>query len=234
MTGLVVRSAARVFVGTPAWADLCARIAGRSAFTWTPIPSGVAVTASARDASQYREDHDLSRHQLIGVFGRAGIFREDAIRALAAALSDRTDVRILLIGAGSDSAAAHLSSVHPALARHVRATGDLDHAALSAVLRACDLMYQPYPDGVCARHSSASALLAHGRAIVTNHGTFTEAVWAESGAVRLTPSGDPRCLASAARSLLDDPASRERLSAAALNLYRTRFDIRHTVAALQG
>lgn len=234
MTALVIRSAARVFVGTPAWVELCAGVSARSSFTWTPIPSGVAVTASAGAAAAYRRIHHMTHAYVIGVFGRAGIFRQDAIEELGLALSDRTDVAILLIGAGSDTALARLSSARPALGRIVRATGPLDHPTMSAAIRTCDLMFQPYPDGVCARHSSAAALLAHGRAVVTNEGRFTEHIWVDSGAVKLVRTGDARGLVASALSLLGDSADRDRLSAAAVDLYRTHFDIRHTVAALQG
>ena len=57
-----------------------------------------------------------------------------------------------------------------------------NHAHVSAAVTACDVMLQPFIAGVCGRHSSVSALLAHGCAIATNSGRFTEPDWIESRA----------------------------------------------------
>jgi glycosyltransferase involved in cell wall biosynthesis len=233
MTALVVRSAARVFVGTPAWIELCAGLGAEAGFTWTPIPSGVPASATAADAADFRGERRLAEGPLIGVFGKAGVFRQALLDRLAAALARVPGAHLLLMGDGSDAARARLAGGRATLDGVVAATGALDPRAMSAAIRACDVMFQPYPDGVCARHSSASALLAHGCAVVTSQGRLTEQVWADSRAVQLVPADDEAGLVSGAVSLAGDRAARERLSAAALELYRARFDVRHTVAALQ-
>jgi glycosyltransferase involved in cell wall biosynthesis len=76
--------------------------------------------------------------------------------------------------------------------------------------------------------------LAHGLAIVTTKGRLTEPLWEESGAVALAPAGDEDALLREVRRLLASPKERARLSGAARTLYRERFDLSHTIAALRG
>jgi len=56
--------------------------------------------------------------------------------------------------------------------------GGLTPEDLSSHVAACDVLIQPYLDGVSTRRTSFMAGLAHGRAIVTNHGRATEPLWA--------------------------------------------------------
>jgi glycosyltransferase involved in cell wall biosynthesis len=51
--------------------------------------------------------------------------------------------------------------------------------------------------------------------------------------VGLTPSGDADAFVRIVRQLLGDPLERTRMSQTARKLYRERFDISHTVAALR-
>jgi glycosyltransferase involved in cell wall biosynthesis len=76
------------------------------------------------------------------------------------------------------------------------------------------------------------AALAHRRPVVTTVGFCTEALWSESGAVALTPAGDPAAIGAATARLLADKNQRERLGEAGGALYDDRFDIRHTIDAL--
>jgi glycosyltransferase involved in cell wall biosynthesis len=232
MTATVIRSARRVWVATPAWADSCRPFARRARFEWMPVPSGVPVTETYPSALARRELGLPPDTPIVGSFGRGGDYQREALLQAARLLATRSaDARMLLIGADSDRLRAQLVSRDPALVPHVIATGPLDAAAVSRALHACTIMAQPYADGVCGRHSSVMAALAHGRPVVTTDGRFTEPVWRESGAVLLVPAA-----ASASESivtLLDDASTRHRLSNAARQLYDERFDVRHTVAALR-
>jgi hypothetical protein len=93
-------------------------------------------------------------------------------------------------------------------------------------------MLQPYADGICARHSSASALLAHALPVVSNEGRFTEPLWRANAAVTLV-GADTQTFGATALSLLEDASERARLSSAASALYDAHFDVRHTVEALR-
>jgi hypothetical protein len=104
---------------------------------------------------------------------------------------------------------------------------------LSVHMRACDVMLQPYPDGVSTRRTSAMAALAHERALVTTSGSLTEAFWALDHAAVLMPAGDTTRIVDAVVSLLTDANRRTLLGARALALYRGRFDVVHTIKALR-
>jgi hypothetical protein len=69
---------------------------------------------------------------------------------------------------------------------------------------------------------------------VTTEGRFTEALWRESRALVLVPVDPPEAVAHAVAGLVADAEARRRLSRAARGLYADAFDVRHTVAALQG
>ena len=233
MTATVLRAATRAFAVTPAWIELCRPFAGSVPFVCTPVPSGVPPAASSGMRSTVRRRLLVDDDQwLIGSFGRGGVFQENVLIEVARAMVDRgVRARLALVGLGSDAVVARIAGQHPELIRTIVASGPMAHADLSAALSACDVMIQPYADGICTRHSSVTALLAHGRPIVTNQGRFTEPFWRHSGAVRLVAT--PDAFAPAALDLLDAACERDRLSEAAAALYDARFHVRHTVAALR-
>ena len=54
--------------------------------------------------------------------------------------------------------------------------------ALADHIGACDLLIQPYPDGISSRRTSAMAGLALGIPVITTTGSLTESLWAETRA----------------------------------------------------
>jgi len=139
----------------------------------------------------------------------------------------------LLLGRGSKALRGELIDRHPDLARRVHATGALDAAGISLHLSACDVMIQPYPDGVSSRRTSLMVGLSHGLPIVTTLGRLTESFWAGSGAVALAPVGDAVAMLEATERLLANPVEGGRMGSAAKALYRERFDVKHTITALR-
>jgi glycosyltransferase involved in cell wall biosynthesis len=115
----------------------------------------------------------------------------------------------------------------------VHGTGTLSSDDVSRHLNACDVMVQPYPDGVSTRRTTAMAALAHGRPLATTCGVLTEPLWAASSAVSLAPAGDVSTLAMEAAALAADPARAARMGSQGAALYELLFDVRHTVAALR-
>jgi glycosyltransferase involved in cell wall biosynthesis len=235
MIGVLLGAASRVYVPAAAWEKLCRPYAKRLPFTWMPIPSGIADTAGEDAPAAVRASLALApQATLIGSFGRAGAAQRRGLAAAMTAMErDRLPAVLLLIGAGGEAVRKSLAAEHPHLAGRIQATGVVPPKDVSRYLRACDLLVQPYPDGICGRHSSAMAGLVHGRAIVTTDGDVTEPVWRESGAVRLAPAGNWKQLAEAVRAVAGDREARATLGARARDLYEQRFDVRHTVAALR-
>ncbi|HSC28356.1 MAG TPA: hypothetical protein VLD67_13840, partial [Vicinamibacterales bacterium] len=195
-----------------------------------PIPS--AIPRAPRPAACER---DGCRAALVGHFGTYGSHIAPLLRSgLTALLDAEPSAAAICIGAGSDRFVADLAGARPDLRLRLTATGRASPHAAAAHILACDLMLQPYPDGVTTRRTSVMACLINGRAVVTTGGALTEPEWAGSGAVALVPSGDPRQLVEAARALLADGQARAALGARGEAVYRARFALEHTITALRG
>jgi glycosyltransferase involved in cell wall biosynthesis len=91
---------------------------------------------------------------------------------------------------------------------------------IPAFMRRADLVVLPYRN--IEQSGVLYTALAFGRPLVLSAvGGFPEV--AESGAARLVPPEDPGALAEALRELLDDPAARERIAAAAAREAATTY-----------
>jgi glycosyltransferase involved in cell wall biosynthesis len=232
MASLVAGAATRAFVSTLAWADdVRALVAPSTSVEWLPVPSAVPVCDDTM-ASQVIRTQISAGMPIVGHFGTYGeLIRPTLVAALRMILQS-TAVRVLLLGRGSDAVARELAS-DPSVRGRVHGPGSLNATDLSRYVGACDVMLQPYPDGVTTRRTSMMVALAHGRPVVTTRGRFTEPLWQQSSAVSLVEANEPPLLAAAVAHVLAEPQRAARMSAAACALYDTRFDIRHTVAALR-
>jgi glycosyltransferase involved in cell wall biosynthesis len=232
MATLVAGAAERAFVSIPGWRPMVEPLLRKDAtVTWLPVPSAIPVVedpaATAAIRARYAAGHPLVGH--FGTYGAAvGTLLERTLPALAA----MSDCHMLLLGDRSDVVCRELTSAHPSLAGRLFATGRLTPGDVSHHVAACDVMLQPYPDGISSRRTSAMAALSHGRAIVTTAGWLTEPLWAEASAAVLV-SIDPDALAAAAAAMLFDVSRREEIGRRAAALYDTRFHVRHSVAALR-
>jgi glycosyltransferase involved in cell wall biosynthesis len=126
-----------------------------------------------------------------------------------------------------------LLALRPDLATRIVATGGLEPAEVSARLSACDVLLQPYDDGVSARRGSLMAGLALGRPVVSNRGPVTGHVWSTRRAVYLTDSANPDALADAVGDLLHDSTLRAELGASAKALHQELFALPHAVTLLR-
>ena len=116
----------------------------------------------------------------------------------------------------------------------MRATGPLSEAELPAHVAACDVLIQPYPDGISSRRTTAMAGLALGVPIVTTRGRLTELLWKETGAVRLTEVGDAEAMAAEVMDLVWHAEARTQLGNAGRALYQKMFTLTRTVDTLLG
>ena len=234
MTMILLHSAARVRVAIPAWERLLRPYAlGRQLrIDWLPIPA--CMTSMSEPQQSVREAYAGVSQPLIGHFGSyGGVVSGLLAERLPAIMESASQPSLLLIGAGSDAFRTALIDRHPTWTTRVHATGFVQSAHLSRYLDACDLFLQPYPDGISSRRTSAMACLSRGRAVVTTSGHLTEPLWEESGAVLLADVADSAAFAETVTRLLRSPGERHQLAARARSLYEQRFDLTHTVAALQ-
>jgi glycosyltransferase involved in cell wall biosynthesis len=140
---------------------------------------------------------------------------------------------ILLIGRDSDRFRTRLIADSPEYAGRIRATGTIDMPSIVSHVRGCDLMLQPFPDGITVRNTSALLSLACGVPLVTNRGPLTEQAWLSSGAVFLADSHDPVQLGDRVLEAAGDPALRRSVASAGRHLYNDQFDIRRAVSLLK-
>ena len=238
MTTALLSSARRVWTTIPKWEEVLRPYAlgRRVPFGWLPVPSTTYAPADSEKVAAIRARYAPAGGALVGHFGTYGAHAARSLaRLLPRLLSyDGAGRAALLLGRGGEAMREELLRSHPELAARVHAEGTLAPEELSQRIAACDLLLQPYPDGVSARRTSAMAGLALGVPVVTTKGRLTEPLWEEGGAVALAPAGDDDALLCGALRLLASPEERARLSDAARTLYRERFDLSHTIAALRG
>jgi hypothetical protein len=235
MTIVLLQAASRVWVSIPAWEAMWRPyvIGRRVPFKWLPVPSSL-------DAAK-REEIDAVRAQLRTsggpIVGHLGTYGAPVATLLEQSLPEllrRVEAaHVLLIGSGREEFRRAFVAAAPQYATRLTATGQLGHSALAAHVAACDLLLQPYPDGVSSRRTTAMAALRLGVPLVTTIGRLTEPTWQTSNAVRLSPVGDCRRLASEVEDLLRNPRERLQMADAARELYERTFDLRHTVAGLR-
>lgn len=233
MANILAARADRVFISIPLWERILREVAPlwRGQATWLPIPSNMplSVPDAARDDVRARLRLTPGA-QVIGHFGGYGrLIAPLLARALRQLLeADRRRVA-LLVGLGSEAFVHEVESA--TLRGRMIATGEVAASSVAVHLAACDVLLQPYPDGISSRRTSTMAGLALGVPTVTNDGITTEPVWREAGAVALAPS--PNELAAAAEALLALPAEAKALGERGRGLYRRRFALERTVETLR-
>lgn len=236
MTVILLRAVRKVWVAIPAW-ERCwkpYRLGKGVAFEWLPVPSNVPVVEDPTAVSIIRERYVSNSDILFGSFGTFGPpttrLLEPVLSVMFGPLSEHS---ILLIGKGSEAFRRRIVEGNPSRASHVHATGALPPEEVSRHISACNIMIQPYPDGVSTRRGSVMAALSHGKPVVTTVGPLTEPLWAEREAVALAPVEDMDAFVDRMRYLANHRDERELLATRAKELYEERFSLKHTIAALR-
>ena len=234
MARRLLAGASRVYLSTDTWRRYLAPYgedAIRRAVT-LPIPSAIPRVHDESAVQAARDAAIGAATALVGHFGSYGGHIAPLVRqAVSELLASDAGVAVLCMGAGSEPFVARIVAERPDWRGRLTATGRIPSRDASTHLQACDVLIQPYPDGVTTRRTSVMAGLVNGRAVVTSDGPLTENVWRETGCVRLAAS--PPAVAAGALALLSDAASRTSLEARALATYGSRFDVRHTIAVLR-
>lgn len=227
----VLASGRRVFYTIPAWEPFLRRYGPSrdQPRTWLPVPANVLPVHNPEAVARLRRRIAPGDQRIIGYFGTFGPHTGRLLDVLSRLLPGRADRIALLIGRGASKFAAD----HPGLAPQLSEADGLPPDEVSIHLQACDIMVQPYTDGVSTRRTTVMAALAHGLPVVSAAGYLSEPFWSESEAVALAGQNEPDALACTAEALLSDPARQARLGEAARALYNSRFAIGHVVEALR-
>jgi len=237
MTIVLLRAASRVWISIPAWEEYWRPYAlGRKLrFNWLPVVSNIPVVNDPEAIRAVRSQYVSTEGSIVGHFGA---YDRDNIELLFASVSplvgNGSKHVLLLLGKGGERVRDKFIDLHPEMKERVHATGALDALDLSLHLGACDVMLQPYVDGVSSRRGGTMAALAHGLPVITTSGRLTEPLWAESGAVAIVPVEDVAGVAAATSRLLPDVHGRSIMGRLAKALYAERFDVEVIVRALRG
>lgn len=233
MATILVNSAHQVLVSVPAWNRKLASLEwGSLSSEWVPVPSNLPTSADGLRVKEVREQTRAGTSQLIlGHFGTYGPLLAPLLSALVPALLTEPNRRLLLVGRGSAQFAEQLRSARPGISARVVATGSLGPEETAAHLSACDLLVQPFSDGLSTRRTSLMAGLALGLPIVSNIGPHTEPLWHDLRPVALTPSTSPSEFAAVVSSLCSNPSELSRLSLAAKSAYEHHFSAARMLAS---
>jgi glycosyltransferase involved in cell wall biosynthesis len=234
MAVALVRASDRIYISTETWLRYLAPYGKLNHVQVLPIPATVPGSASPDAIHGFRRAIGAGQGEaVIGHFGTYGDHvAHELLPALETIVRRLPSARLALLGAGSDRFLATLQSKVPAARAY--ASGHLAPADVAAALRACDLVVQPYPDGVTTRRTSVMAALLNGVPVVTTDGALTEPVWKRSGGVSLVPAGRPSAIEAAAVALALDSDVRGALAIRGRRLYEQTFSIDRTVAVLRG
>lgn len=236
MAAALLNAATHVYFSTDTWRRYLAPYgeAQVAQAITLPIPSAIPRVESPAAIRHARDARIRPGMQLVGHFGSYGGHVAPILRAaLAALLGANSSIAALCAGAGSDAFARDLVAATPSLQGRVFGTGVRPAHEVSIALQACDLLLQPYPDGVTTRRTSVMAGLANARPVVTTEGALTEPVWHTSSAVALVPAGNTTALVSTASCLLADEPARSALAVRGCAAYASHFALLHTIAALR-
>ncbi len=234
MMALLLDAASQVRVAIPAWEarlrPWC--LARRHAFEWAPVPSNIPEYPDLREVLRTRAAVGGPGQTVIGHFGT---FRKDVADVLFPVLDQllrTTDARVLLVGRGSDEFADKFTSRDADFDPRISSFGELEAEEIAIVLSACDVLLQPYPDGISTRRGTAMAALALGIPMVSNLGHLSETFWRNTEAARITNSASAQELTAAVRAVMQDCEVRARLSANARSTYQAQFSLSHTIDSL--
>ena len=200
---------------------------------WQPVPSNIPVVDDPEGVAAVRRRFAPRGELVVGNFATFPDDHRRRLRGIFARTLLNGGGRVgLLIGRNGGRFAGELVAAHPSLAGRVFATGALGAADVSRHLRACDLLIQPYPDGLCARRGTATAALAHGLPMATTRGSFTEPLFDSSGCAALAPIDEPGGLSRVTERLLADGPARDALGRLAKATYDRHFTAERTVGAI--
>ncbi len=225
MARTVLTPARRIWLAIPGWErrlrapwlTLC------STPQVLPVPGTIPVARDAVAVLALRQRLAGGAARLVGYFGAGGEYAEQALALTVEAICrERGDVAFVCLGRGSREVAARLNRSESSCRVALSGTGTLALADLSHHLQACDILLQPYVDGVSGRRTTTISALEHELPVATTFGELSEPFWLESRAVEVSRAADPAALAGAVRQLLD-PARHAGACAASRALYAERF-----------
>ena len=232
MVMLLKQAASKIWIAGESWKKYLRGT--RAPIGWLPVPSNVDHDPSSEQVAAVRKQYSAA-DQLVGHFGIGDASVEKLLRSfIPSLLHERPAVSFLLIGKSSERFAHEMKTAHPDLSGRIFSSGVLLSHEISAYISACDLIFQPYIDGISTRRTAAMAALANGRPLLTTSGHSTEPFWLHCDQLAIIPAKEPNALVSRASQLLEDDGERVRMAMAGRKLYEALFDVSISVQVLRG
>ncbi|HEY0546073.1 MAG TPA: glycosyltransferase family 4 protein, partial [Pyrinomonadaceae bacterium] len=237
MAMLLLAASRVVYLSIPAWEKMLGRYAWlrRPPMRWLPVPATIPRFDDSQAVAAIRRQltNDEDGKLIVGHFGTYGEHLAPLLsRIFTKLLQTNPQAQGICLGGRGERFVDELIGAHPELKNRISATSFLSPGEVSLYLQACDLLVQPYPDGVSSRRTSVMAGLAHGLPIVTTTGFLSEKIWTETDCVALAVAGDAEKFVQAAEALLSDPAARARLADRARTAYEQNFALERTLKEL--
>ena len=233
MLAILLRAAARVWVSVPQWWDVIrpAAVGFRGSIGCMPVPSNVPIPA-ATDRVEALRAH-TGNAPVVGHFGmHSDVTDAQLLPILETVLIRCPGTWLRLVGRGAVNARAAFAATRGDLADRIIAADGVALDEVACQLASCDVLVQPYLDGVSGRRTSLTAGLGLGVATVTHAAECTEPFWRSDQACRLADQ-TPEGYAEAVAGLIANPAARVELGRRALEVYDARFHIRHVIDRLR-
>ena len=235
MARAVASRADRIFVAAMGWQTLLEKLLGRPVSTqWLPVPSNLPLKAQASSVADVRKRYAPAGETIIGHFSTHSNDIHDYLREAIPRLLGADARRVfLLVGRRAEESFRSLSGLSREVMQRTVAVRGSDQDNVVAHLAACDLVIQPFPDGVSGRRGTAMAPLALGVPVLTTSGPMTESLWENSDAVALSPAANSKDFSARAEQLLANRSACEALGRRGAELYRAHFALEHTIKTLR-
>lgn len=194
-----------------------------------PLPSSLKRIQNPNRAQNLRKAFARKAECVFGTFGSFDhAATSQKLEPLIPLLLQGHEERFwLFIGRGGEEFMERMQKLYPALADQMGTSDELDTAASSAHMQACDLMVQLYPDGVNGSRTSAMAGLSHGIPTVCNRGSSTEGFW--NDIVCLSDDENEFLQRKSVEALIYDPQMRKRYGQAGQQYYENHLSIKRFV-----
>jgi glycosyltransferase involved in cell wall biosynthesis len=234
MTVLLLNSAAEIFISTSCLARSIAPYCFRKVqIKNLPVPANFAPRVDPEAITNLRQSIAPQGEPVVGHFGLYSSHIETLlIPSLLKLLQNNLRIRVVLIGGGSVCYRDRLLSSNPEFSARIRATGACSHDEASIHISACDVMFQPYLEGITTRRSTTMAALAHGRCLISTLGSKTEDIWKSTSAIYFLRSWEPAYIAREIEDVLASPEQTARQGREALTFYEQNFSLPRTIDTL--
>lgn len=201
---------------------------------WLPLRSNVNYIKDPNKARNIRKAFAPEAQFLLGCYG--SYYEKNLLKQLKRnillLLQNHPERTFLCLGRKSEKFVATFKRNYPNLANQIESTGELDQVAISAHIQACDIMIQPYPDGVTAKRTSILASLLHEKAILTTSGNNSELFWSKRKCVLLYKEGSDLDFITQFEQIIYDSSVKKRLELKAKETYQLFFSLNSTIQKL--